>query len=75
MKRVVLALAVICSMVIAASPQEASAAYPRPLSQGGGGPIARALAVRLYYSNFGRSYIPGTGYGGFARPAFGWRGY
>lgn len=75
MKRVVLALAVICSMAMAASPGEASAAYRRPLSQGGGGPLMRAFAIRLYYSNFGRSYIPGTGYGGFARPAFGWRGY
>lgn len=75
MKRWMWTLAALGAIALGAAPTEASAAYRTRISQGAGGPLVRALAIRLYYSNFGRSYIPGTGYGGFARPAFGWRGY
>lgn len=75
MKRWMLTLVALGVIAFAAAPREASAAYRTRISEGGGGPLVRAFAVRLYYSNFGRSYIPGTGYGGFARPAFGRRGY
>lgn len=44
-------------------------------SYGGGGIVSRTLGTRLYYSNAFRGVIPGTGYGGFRRPAFGNRGY
>lgn len=39
------------------------------------GPVRRYFGTRLYYSNAFRGMIPGTGYGGFRRPAFGNRGY
>lgn len=38
-------------------------------------PARRYFGTRLYYSNAFRGMIPGTGYGGFRRPAFGNRGY
>jgi hypothetical protein len=72
MKRIVMAAVLFGMLSFAAAPSEASAAYRR---SGGPGLLARTLGVRLYYSNAFRSYIPGTGYGGFARPAFGYRGY
>lgn len=39
------------------------------------GPVRRYFGTRLYYSNAFRGMIPGTGYGGFRRPAFGNRSY
>ena len=72
MKRVLFVLALVGLSAVAA-PGEASA-RGSPLRTGAG-LIGQAFLVRLYYSNAFRSYIPGTGYGGFARPAFGYRGY
>ena len=72
MRRIVLALALIAVMGVSLAPSDASAAYR---SRGGGSLIGRAFATRLYYSNAFRGLIPGTGYGGFRRPAFGYRGY
>jgi hypothetical protein len=72
MKRIVLTLALVGLASVVFTPSEASASYRR---SGGGGLLSRTLGVRLYYSNFGRGLIPGTGYGGFRRPAFGNRGY
>ena len=73
MKRFLIPLVFVGVIGLGVSPDEASAA------DGGtsyrGGPIARAFATRLYYSNAFRGLIPGTGYGGFRRPAFGYRGY
>ena len=73
MRRIVLALALIGLVGTAAAPSEASAGYNR--SRIGNGFVGRAFMTRLYYSNAFRGTIPGTGYGGFARPAFGYRGY
>ena len=68
--RIVVGLMLVGAMAAVAAPSEASAANGR-LLQGAG----RAIGVRLYYSNAFRGLIPGTGYGGFRRPAFGYRGY
>ena len=69
-KRIVTPLLVSGVIGIAATPREASAANGRLMHAAG-----RAIGVRLYYSNAFRGLIPGTGYGGFRRPAFGYRGY
>ncbi|MCE9608109.1 MAG: hypothetical protein K8U03_24755 [Planctomycetia bacterium] len=75
MRRILLALILMGVVGAVAAPSEASAAYSRSVSRGGGGVVGRAFATRLYYSNAFRGLIPGTGYGGFRRPAFGYRGY
>lgn len=69
-KRIVMGM-IFCGVIgLAAAPSEASAANGRLVQAAG-----RAIGVRLYYSNAFRGLIPGTGYGGFRRPAFGYRGY
>lgn len=74
MRRILFMLVLVMSASLAVGPGEASAANGR-LIRGGVRLVGREFATRLYYSNAFRSYIPGTGYGGFARPAFGYRGY
>ena len=69
-KRIVMGM-IFCGVIgMAGMPREASAANGRLVQAAG-----RAIGVRLYYSNAFRGLIPGTGYGGFRRPAFGYRGY
>jgi hypothetical protein len=75
MKRLVSAVVLVVLFATILAPSEATAAPRRPISQGGGGPVVRFFATRLYYGNAFRGLIPGTGYGGFRRPAFGNRGY
>lgn len=74
MRRIVLAMALIGIVGTALAPSEASAWYGR-VWQGRPGILSQTVGVRLYYSNAFRGLIPGTGYGGFRRPAFGYRGY
>jgi hypothetical protein len=68
-----MALVFVGMIGFAFGPSEASAANRGTSYRGG--PVGRAFATRLYYSNAFRGLIPGTGYGGFRRPAFGYRGY
>lgn len=73
MRHILLSVAVAGLIGTFMGPGEASAAYRR--TGAGGGPVTRYFATRLYYSNAFRGLIPSTGYGGFRRPAFGYRGY
>jgi hypothetical protein len=72
MKRIVMALVLAGVVGGVVGPSDASAATYR---RSGPGPVVRFFGTRLYYSNAFRGLIPGTGIGGFRRPAFGYRGY